>query len=159
MTFSTFGYDADSIAQVAEDLFELDEQYVSQPRAKGAWSRKQILGHLIDSAMVNHARFLEAQGKDDLVFEGYPHERWVEIQRYQDQEWEELVTLWVSHNILICTIVGFIDEESLLKARDNHRLHKMAYRPVPQDQPTTLAYLIEDYFAHLKHHLDQIMDV
>lgn len=158
MPLSTLGFDADRIAELSEELFDLKDLFVSKPRKEGAWSRKQILGHLIDSASVNPQRFIEAQIKDSIVFEGYAHQQWVELQGYQEQDWEELVTLWSALNMHICTMVERIPAEVLDKAHDEHRFDQMAYRPVPKDQPSTLGYIIEDYFAHLRYHLDQILE-
>ncbi|HCT44760.1 MAG: metal-dependent hydrolase [Phycisphaerae bacterium] len=157
MPVSTMGFSADRIAELSEDLFELQESFVSKPRKEGAWSRKQILGHLIDSASVNHQRFIEAQVNDSIVFDCYAHREWVELQGYQEQDWEELVTLWSALNMHLCTIVERIPEEILRKQHTAHRFDQMAYRPVPKDQPSTLGYIIEDYFAHLQYHLDQIL--
>jgi hypothetical protein len=44
--------------------------------AEEKWSAKEIVGHLIDSAANNHRRFILAQGRDDLLFEGYDQEHW-----------------------------------------------------------------------------------
>ena len=51
-------------------LRELSESASAAPRAEDHWSAKQIIGHLIDSAANNHARFVLGQLKDDLVFPG-----------------------------------------------------------------------------------------
>jgi hypothetical protein len=158
MALSTVGFDADRIAEISEDLFELQESFVAKPRKEGAWSRKEILGHLIDSASVNHQRFIEAQVNDSIVFDGYAHQEWVELQGYQDQDWEELVTLWSALNMHICAVVEGIPDEVLGKEHTDHRFDVMAYRPVASDKPSTLGYIIEDYFAHLRYHLDQILD-
>ena len=50
------------------------------------------LGHLIDSAVNNHARFVRAQLQDDLVFPGYDQDGWVRVQRYDERSWPALVT-------------------------------------------------------------------
>ncbi|MHA7813748.1 MAG: DinB family protein [Phycisphaerales bacterium] len=157
MAVSTLGFDADRIAAVSEYLFEMQESFVAKPRKQGAWSRKQILGHLIDSASVNHQRFIEAQVSSSIVFEGYAHREWVELQSYQDQDWEELVTLWSALNMHICAVVERIPADVLEKPHSEHRFDEMAFRPVPKDQPSSLGYIIEDYFAHLRYHLDQIL--
>jgi len=157
MPASTLGFDADRIAGISEDLFEMQESFVAKPRKEGAWSRKQILGHLIDSASVNHQRFVEAQVSGSIVFEGYAHREWVELQGFQDQDWEELVTLWSALNMHICAVVERIPAEVVEKPHSEHRFDEMAFRPVPKDQPSTLGYIIEDYFAHLRYHLDQIL--
>ena len=60
-------------------------------RGPGTWSRRQILGHLIDSAMNNLHRFIRAQQTDELVFPGYEQQLWVNQNGYQDRSWESLV--------------------------------------------------------------------
>lgn len=157
MPVSTLGFSADRVAEISEDLFELQASFVSKPRKEGAWSRKQILGHLIDSAHVNLQRFIEAQINDSIVFAGYAHQQWVDLQGYQEQDWEELVTLWSALNMHLCNVVDRIPDAVLDKAHAEHRFDVIAYRPVPKDQPSTLGYIIEDYFAHLRYHLDQIL--
>ena len=52
----------------AADLLKIPDDRASRPRGPGKWSPKQIVGHLIDSAVNNHARFVRAQLQDDLVF-------------------------------------------------------------------------------------------
>jgi hypothetical protein len=136
----------------------MQESFVAKPRKEGAWSRKQILGHLIDSASVNHQRIIEAQINDSIVFVGYKHEQWVDLQGYQEQDWEELVTLWSSLNMHICTVVERIPTDVLDKLHNEHSYAKTAFRELPSDHASTLGYLIEDYFAHLQYHLDQILE-
>src|SRR5881227_1607027 len=74
-------------------LTEIDEAQSEQPRAEDHWSAKQIIGHLLDSAANNHARFVLAQLKDDLVFPGYDQDGWVRINHYQQAPWSQLVEL------------------------------------------------------------------
>jgi hypothetical protein len=52
------------------------------------WSRKEIVGHLIDSANVNYNRFIRALYKNDLIFETYPQDEWVVLQDYNNRDWE-----------------------------------------------------------------------
>ena len=156
MPLETFGFDADKIAQVADELFDLPEAQMTKARKEGAWSRKQVLGHLIDSASVNHQRFIEAQLTDSIYFKGYAHQQWVELQGYQSMDWEELVTLWCAFNMQLCAVVERIPSEVLDKLHTDHSYHETAYRALPADEPSTLGYLIADYFAHLQYHLDQI---
>ncbi len=158
MPVSTLGFDADRIAGISEDLFEMQESFVAKARKEGAWSRKQILGHLIDSASVNHQRIIEAQINDSIVFDGYKHEQWVDLQGYQEQDWEELVTLWSAINMHICAVVERIPTDVLDNLHNEHSYARTAFRELPSDQPSSLGYLIEDYFAHLQYHLDQILE-
>src|SRR5688572_21889607 len=69
-----------------------------RPLANGKWSSRQVLGHLIDSAVNNHHRFIRAQQESPLVFPAYAQQAWVELQGYQDREWTELVSFWYACN-------------------------------------------------------------
>src|SRR5579872_3952278 len=62
------------------------------------WSRKEILGHLIDSAANNHQRFVRLQIEDLLEFPGYQQNDWVSRQKYDARKWIELVELWSVYN-------------------------------------------------------------
>ena len=120
------------------------------------WSRKQILGHLIDSAANNHQRFVGAQFADHLVFAGYDQEQWVSAQRYNDEPWPDLIELWRAYNLHLLHVVAAIPQPVLTQARAKHTLDQIAFKTVAPDSPATLEYLIRDYVDHLKHHLDQI---
>jgi hypothetical protein len=88
-----------TIEQAAARLRLIPEANSATPPAEGKWSPKQIIGHLIDSAAHNHQRFVRAQFGDDLVFSGYEQEAWVEVQRYNDEPWSQLVELWRHYNL------------------------------------------------------------
>src|SRR5262249_26546499 len=65
-----------TLLDAAPRLRALGEEFVNAPLGPGKWSRKQVLGHLIDSASNNHRRFVEAQRRADLDFEGYDQDAW-----------------------------------------------------------------------------------
>jgi len=159
MPLNTLEYNADRIAQIADQLFDLHNTQMSKPRTTNGvegWSRKQILGHLIDSALINHQRIIESQLNNSIIFTGYNHQQWVTLNHYQSTDWEELVTLWCALNIQLCTMIENIPQETLNKTHADHSYQTTAYKPLKADQPSTLNYLIQDYFAHLHHHLNQI---
>jgi len=120
------------------------------------WSRKETLGHLIDSAANNHQRFVRAQFTEDLVFPGYEQNQWVSGQKYNDASWPDLIQLWSSYNLHLLHIVSLIPGEILTKPRERHSLDQIAFNHVDKNRPATLEYLIRDYVDHLRHHLDQI---
>jgi hypothetical protein len=120
------------------------------------WSAKQIVGHLIDSAANNHRRFVLAQLKDDLVFEGYAQEDWVRAQDYQSEPWAQLVELWRAYNLHLAHVMASAPEETLRQPRASHSLDRIAFHTVESSRPATLEYLMRDYIDHLKHHLAQI---
>jgi hypothetical protein len=125
--------------------------------APGKWSPREIIGHLIDSASNNHQRFVRAQFQDDLVFTGYDQDRWVDVQRYQDAPWTELVDLWAGFNRQLARVMRAVPEAVRLKSHRRHNLHQLAWRPIPAGSPATLDSFMADYVGHLEHHLRQIL--
>ncbi len=146
-----------AIDKARYQLEVMADQESSIRPAPGKWSKKEILGHLIDSACNNHRRFVLAPGQDSLVFDGYDQEAWVERQNYQAADWQELVNLWYAYNRHLARMVDLIPPDILLKEHHEHNLDQLAWQPVPLDQPATLAYFIRDYIGHLEHHLRQIL--
>jgi hypothetical protein len=135
-----------TLSTASEQLSRISESESSRIPGPGKWSRKQILGHLIDSASNNHQRFVRAQLSGELIFPGYEQESWVMAQGYQQESWSQLLELWQRYN--------------------RHLLHVMACVPADKlscscviggNQPVTLDFLMKDYLIHLKHHLHQIL--
>jgi hypothetical protein len=133
-----------------------DEDARRRRGGEEGWSAKEIVGHLIDSAANNHRRFVLAQLKDDLVFDGYAQEGWVRAQHYADAPWAGLVELWRAYNLHLLHVMASAPEETLRQPRASHSLDKIAFHTVDATQPATLEYLMRDYIDHLKHHLAQI---
>jgi hypothetical protein len=52
-------------------LSQVEDHASTEPIRTGGWSRKQLLGHLIDSASNNHQRFVRASLQPVLNFPGY----------------------------------------------------------------------------------------
>ena len=120
------------------------------------WSKKEILGHLIDSAFNNTIRFVTGQTKMNLVFPGYDQDFWIEVQKYQDRNWNQLIDLWKLANLHIHNIVKRIPADILKKEFKEHNLDEITWRAVEKDKPVNLEYLLLDYIGHMKHHLNQI---
>jgi DinB superfamily len=142
----------------AVELLAIPEDVASRPRAAGKWSPKQIVGHLIDSAVNNHARFVRAQLQDDLVFPGYDQDGWVRVQRYDERSWPELVLAWRTFNTQLAAVMGATREKELTRPRPRHNLHEIGFQPLAAGQEATLAFLMRDYIGHLEHHLTQVLD-
>jgi len=111
------------------------------------WSKKEILGHLIDSAANNHQRFVRAQLTAELRIPGYEQHLWVTTQRYQNEPWADLVQFWKSYNVHLLHTISSIPERSLGN-----------FCIIGDGKPVTLEFVIQDYVRHLKHHLDQILE-
>lgn len=138
-------------------LLALSDEESARPLASGKWSPREVVGHLIDSASNNHQRFVRAQFQDDLAFPRYAQDDWVRVQSYNTAPWLELVTLWQTFNLQLARVMQAVPEELRLRERTKHNLHEIGWQTVPADRPATLDYLMSDYVAHLKNHLQQIL--
>lgn len=137
-----------TIDSAAERLAAISEERSMQPYGPGKWLRKEVLGHLIDSAANNHQRFVRAQLQGELSFPGYQQNGWVDVQAYRDEPWADLVDLWRSYNLHLLHLMSRVPEELLLTVCT-----------IGTNEPVTLGYLMEDYVVHMKHHLEQILDL
>ena len=133
------------LEQSSITLAGISESDSKKKSAPGQWSKKEILGHLIDSAANNHQRFVRAQSTAELRIPGYEQEVWVATQRYQSESWENLVQLWKSYNHHLLHLISAIPENVL-----SHHCF------IGDNKPVTLEFVIQDYVRHLKHHLEQI---
>jgi hypothetical protein len=145
-----------TLDDAAGRLGALTESQVSRRPAPGKWSAKEILGHLVDSAANNHARFVLAQGRGNLDFPGYEQDRWVSVQGYQNEPWSDILSLWIAYNRHIVHVIGAIPRLELTEPRRKHSLATIAWQPIDERAPATLEYLVTDYVGHLRHHLSQI---
>lgn len=108
------------------------------------WNRKELLGHLIDSAANNHQRIVRAQLGDALVFPGYEQDSWVAAQRYRSRAWSELVDVWVAFNSQVANAIESVPASKL-----------PTRCVIDAGEPVTLEFLMRDYLRHLRHHLAQ----
>jgi len=128
------------------NLVAIDEERASTPRADGKWSRKQVMGHLVDSAFNNHQRFVRAQLSSSLSFPGYTQDSWVTAQAYQDRSWADILRLWVEVNRHLAHVIARISRHTLVTPCT-----------IGEGAPVTLRFVLEDYVRHLHHHLAQVL--
>jgi hypothetical protein len=135
-----------SHVEIAEPVLRrISDQDSTPPALPGGWSRKQLLGHLIDSASNNHQRFVRASLQDSLEFPGYDQAGNIRVQFVQEADWSLLISLWASYNRYIAHILAHLSPSKL----------ETPCR-IGSGEPVTLAYIATDYLAHLVHHLNQI---
>jgi hypothetical protein len=126
-------------------LRQIPESESMRAALPGGWSRKQVLGHLIDSASNNHQRFVRAMLQPSLDFPGYDQEGNIRVQAVQETDWELLVSLWAAYNRYLAHVIAHIPPSQLdMKCR------------IGAGEPVTLGFLASDYLTHLRHHLRQI---
>ncbi|GGG99258.1 DinB family protein [Silvibacterium dinghuense] len=135
----------DGCAALESALRAVPEALADTPWRAGGWTRKQILGHMIDSAANNHQRFVRAAIDGDYTGPFYQQEAWVEAHGYTAMSWPVLLRWWQNYHELLIAVVERIPSE---------RLDSPCR--VGTNPPVTLAFLIEDYLAHQQHHLRQI---
>lgn len=118
----------------------------SEFRIPGKWSKKEILGHLTDSAIHNLVRFTEIH----YLEKPYHHRPYnqidlVNLNQYQQMDIGELNQLWFSVNKQIIRIMKSVDEKAL------------EYKIILSDaSEIDLKFLMTDYVEHLEHHINQI---
>ena len=126
-------------------LREIGAAESAKPVLPGGWSRRQVMGHLIDSASNNHQRFVRAALQSALEFPGYDQEGCVRVQAPQEADWALLVSLWAAYNRYLAHVLTNLPASKL----------ETPCRIGPRD-PVTLEFLARDYLAHMAHHLGQI---
>jgi hypothetical protein len=146
-----------SFAAVASDLEETvararpllekvsDGEAYRRPQPE-KWSKKEILGHLLDSASNNHQRFVRAALQRELTFPGYSQNELVELQRYREMKWDFLITFWSGYNLFLAKVLANLPAETA-----------PVQCVIGKNPPATLEWIAQDYVGHLKHHLNQIL--
>jgi hypothetical protein len=132
------------VEQAAVGFRRLTEGDVLRDRGQGKWVRKELLGHLIDSAVNNHQRLVRAQFSDPFVWPGYDQQAWVQVQRYRERPWLELVELWVGLNRHLAAVIETLPADKLQTPCS-----------IGGREPASLEWWTRDYVRHLRHHLEQ----
>lgn len=135
-------YICKTLPALLKKINETDFAYQQNP---GKWSKKQILGHLIDSATNNHQRWIRAQFETNPVI-SYDQNNWNKFSYYNEIPGIQLIEFWTSYNLQIAELIKRIPHEGLLRSC------------ITGGEPVTLEWLFNDYVDHLEHHLKQITD-
>ena len=122
-------------------LLTISEAEASVPEREGKWSAKQVVGHLTDSAVNNRRMMVLLQSEPGQSLPGYEQREWVSLQHYAERDWAQVLALWFALNEHVAWTVGHVERA------------RLANRGVVEGEPLTLRFLIEDYIAHMEHHL------
>ncbi|SRR5258706_10333957 len=126
-------------------LNNIQEHEFSHHPAPGKWSKKEILGHLIDSASNNHQRFVRVQFEEAPAIT-YDQENWNAHGYYNTIDSKQLILFWQTFNRQLAALAKRIPNDKL------PRLCRVGKENV------TLEFLIKDYVVHMEHHLKQITE-
>ena len=125
---------------------QVDETRTTRRSRPDGWCAREVLGHLIDSACNNHRRFVMGQSAATARFDGYNQDEWVARQHYDKVPWRDLVALWSAYNRHLAHVIASTPDDAA---------ERTALAP-DGSGPVSIAFLMEDYVRHLRHHLAQI---
>jgi len=134
------------IQEVPEQFTQIPADSILKKPAPGKWSKQEILGHLIDSALNNLKRFTDAQVlPQPYQVLRYQQDDVVAANRYQQLPLEHLLQLWSVLNKQVHFVVS------------NIPIEKLSYIIItPAGESHTLEWLAIDYVEHMEHHLRQL---
>jgi hypothetical protein len=135
-----------AIGEALQLFQQVDETRTTRRPAAGGWCAREVLGHLIDSACNNHRRFIIGQSAETSRFDGYVQDDWVSRQHYDQVPWRDLVALWSAYNRHLAHVIACTSNDSAART---------ALSPDGSTQ-VSVAFLMEDYVQHLRHHVAQI---
>lgn len=137
----------DTIAAEEPRLRAISEESAkSRPGGGEGWSRKQELGHLIDSAINNRLRFTKAALEGEFTGPSYDAPGSVELGSYAEMAWSALIDLWKGLNQSLGALADRIPRERL-----------SAPCRLGGGEAVSLGFIIDDYVLHMQHHLDHIL--
>lgn len=134
------------VDQAMIDFENITEEAWNDKPQPSKWSKKELLGHLIDSASNNIRRLIIGQYEQGVKIV-YHQDEWVLYQKYQETAIADVKMLWKLLNNQISRVIENIPEEKLQNNCDTGK---------GKTELHTLSYFIEDYVMHLKYHLNQI---
>jgi hypothetical protein len=126
-------------------LREIPEPVFSAKPNPAKWSKKEIIGHLVDSAQSNIRRFVMAQ-YEEQPFIVYNQDKWVAICGYQQWDRQQLIDLWYLLNTQVCAILRNTPPAMYQRTALSQDVH-------------TIEWLAEDYVKHLLHHLHVVLEL
>lgn len=126
-------------------LKEITEDEYSFNPSPDKWSKKEILGHLIDSAQSNIRRFVVAQYEENPAI-SYKQDKWVAIANYQHWDTADIIHLWYLLNKQVCYILNNTSEEMKQRTCQSEAMH-------------SIEWLAADYVKHIRHHLHVVLNL
>ena len=135
-------------------LTKLSEDKIMNKRNNQNRTIKQILGHMVDSASNNTHRIVHLQYQESpFTFPNYAtngnNDRWISIQNYQDENWENLVQHWKYSHIHMIHVIENVNPQKL----DNEWISESKYGSI------SLKDMITDFLRHFQLDLGEIQEL
>jgi hypothetical protein len=131
----------------SQKFYQISDSDFSAKLNPVKWSKKEVIGHLVDSAQNNLRRFIVGQydHQPNII---YQQDFWVQANNYQHAKKDDVIELWRLINNQIAAILTSMPKENYTKicntGKETPELH-------------TIEWLASDYVRHLKHHINQVI--
>lgn len=135
-------------AKYASKFASINDAEFSNKPLPSKWSKKEVVGHLIDSAQNNLRRFIVSQYEAEPPNIVYDQNFWVQANGYQSMKKEDVVELWKQMNLRICDVLENMPEQNYKKESNTGKASVELH---------TLHWLADDYVKHMKHHINQVI--
>lgn len=129
------------------DFENISEEAWNAKPNPAKWSKKELLGHLVDSATNNLRRLVVGQYEQETKIV-YHQDEWVAYQNYQSASIAEVKLLWKLLNHQYVRVIQNIPP---------HKLQNVCDTGKGKIELHTLSYFIDDYLVHLNYHLKQLL--
>jgi hypothetical protein len=135
------------VSEYAAKFSQIPEPEFSAKPNPSKWSKKEVVGHLIDSAQSNLRRFVVGQyeHQPNIV---YQQDFWVQANGYQQMKSEDVIALWRLINLQIATVLSNTPKE-------NYSREVNTGKGTPELH--AIEWLASDYVKHMKHHINQVI--
>ena len=141
------------VITVISNIKKYTDEESSRKPAEGKWSKKEILGHLCDSAVNNLVRFINAPiSAKPYIVTGYDQDEWVKMNDYYNLNINDIAEMFAIFNNRIIEVISNIPEEKL---KTVCIIGDAGFRE--NSGTESLQWLIEDYIEHMEYHIKQII--
>ncbi|MFT3904011.1 MAG: hypothetical protein QM727_12615 [Niabella sp.] len=131
---------------IPELLINIDENNFNEKLMVEKWSKKEIIGYLIDSATNNHQRFVRCQFEDKPQII-YDQNNWNNYNFYHQIDSIQIIDFWTIYNKQLLELRRRIPNENLQR------------ECFAEEKSLSLEFLIHDYVEYLDHHLKQVISI
>jgi hypothetical protein len=135
------------VESYSQKFTQISDQDFSAKPNPDKWSRKEVIGHLIDSAHNNLRRFIVGQydHQPNIV---YQQDFWVKANTYQQAPKDDVIQLWRLINLQIAAVLASMPKENYSRICNTGK---------NTPELNTIEWLAADYVKHMKHHINQVI--